>query len=494
MGFNSSAVIASVLGSLLVVGIVLVVTNSNDVNAPAEAQQTELMWGDNSAPLGLVDGWNTSVGTAAEREAAARHFHVTIADDDSLWKHNVFTPFAGKTLKMVGIDILKRNAFNTLIEYKVKQGNVAWTVEPGPHGVWGPMVEHIDGKYTGTSRNAGYASPSEWIENDYKVFLGHKIENDWGLVNATSWDKTTVVIDYQSYQKGHFIMTWQLPQESEVEPTTALAAAEASATYQKEDKALRALYAATGGPHNWRTECDGCAQYPYTKGNKWGGTNNHCEWFGVECVDPYPPFTLNSVVERLMLGQTNLSGTLPESIGDFESLTQLDVSGGWPEHPENKISGTVPASIGALKKVNNLRLNNQAFSGAIPASIGDMAFSGMANGLTLENNEFTGPLPASLCELFGTSAFDGLNYFDVSNNHLTGTVPKACFIDGPSSGPQSSGPAFMMMLENDFTGPVPACRGQSCPGPCGLHAPVSCTDCRQVGDGGGCCEAGKTCP
>merc|ERR1712166_245284 len=111
---GSSAVIASVLGSLLVVGIVLVVTNSNDVNAPAEAQQTELMWGDNSAPLGLVDGWNTSVGTAAEREAAARHFHVTIADDDSLWKHNVFTPFAGKTLKMVGIDILKRNAFNTL--------------------------------------------------------------------------------------------------------------------------------------------------------------------------------------------------------------------------------------------------------------------------------------------------------------------------------------------------------------------------------------------
>merc|ERR1712166_886391 len=40
---GSSAVIASVLGSLLVVGIVLVVTNSNDVNAPAEAQQTELM-------------------------------------------------------------------------------------------------------------------------------------------------------------------------------------------------------------------------------------------------------------------------------------------------------------------------------------------------------------------------------------------------------------------------------------------------------------------
>ena len=61
-----------------------------------------------------------------------------------------------------------------------------------------------------------------------------------------------------------------------------------SAAYQKEDKALRDLYVATGGPQNWRTECDGCKEYPYTKGEKWGGTNNHCEWFGVECVHPWP--------------------------------------------------------------------------------------------------------------------------------------------------------------------------------------------------------------
>merc|ERR1712166_532686 len=47
---GSSAVIASVLGSLLVVGIVLVVTNSNDVNAPAEALQTELT----TVRLGIV--------------------------------------------------------------------------------------------------------------------------------------------------------------------------------------------------------------------------------------------------------------------------------------------------------------------------------------------------------------------------------------------------------------------------------------------------------
>ena len=48
-----------------------------------------------------------------------------------------------------------------------------------------------------------------------------------------------------------------------------------------------------------------------------------------------------------------------------------------------------------------------------------------------------------------------------------------------------------MMLENNFTGQVPACRGESCPGPCGLYAPVSCQDCQQPPLG--CCDAGKTC-
>jgi len=233
------------------------------------------------------------------------------------------------------------------------------------------------------------------------------------------------------------------------------AGAVAAATYQKEDKALRDLYAATGGPKNWQTRCNGCSMYPETKGMAWTGTNNHCEWKGVECAHPDPPFFLNATVERLMLGEMNLSGTIPESIGDFKLLTQLDLGGGTSEHPWNKMSGTVPASIGKLTLVNNLVLEYQAFTGAIPASIGDMSFSGMGNSLRLSGNEFSGPLPASLCKLSGSGPFDGLNYFDVSRNHLSGTVPAACF-SGQSE-------AFFYMFLNNFTGPVPACRGYNCP-------------------------------
>merc|ERR1712195_202751 len=372
MGFNSSAVIAGVLGSLLVVGIVLVVTNSNDVNAPAEAQQTELM-------------------TELMAESPPDFSRCKFVNDREAWDCPNPNPKHCKD----GISRITRKCCDP-------------NFDPPP--------------------------PS----------------TDWCMTpNGTT----------------------------------------ASAVYQREHKALQDFYAATGGPHNADTKCNGCSWMPYTKGSRWLGTNNHCEWYGVDCVgmnyfglDPF-------AVQMLMLGQTNLSGTLPESIGDFHyTLNELDLSGGWPEHPENKISGTVPESIGKLTGVNALRLESQALSGTIPASIGDMAFSydganpDSGTGahsdppiLTLNNNQFTGPLPASLCA-------DNVNYFDVSDNHLTGTVPASCF---------TGTEAFLMMLENNFTGQVPACRGPSCPGPCGLYAPVSCQDCQQPPLG--CCDAGKTC-
>jgi len=363
MGFNSSAVIASVLGSLLLVGIVLVVTNSNDVNASVAAQQTELM--------------------AGETDFSGCKF----VNDREAWDCPDPNPKHCKD----GISRITRKCCDP-------------NFDPPPPS-------------------------TDWCETP----------------NGTT----------------------------------------ASAVYQREHKALQDLYAATGGPKTAGTECNGCSWMPYTKGSRWLGDNNHCEWEGVACAGPnnygLDPFA----VQMLMLGQSNLSGTLPESIGDFHySLNQLDLSGGWSEHPEIPISGTLPASIGKLTGVNNLRLNNQAFSGTIPASIGDMAFSGDgANpdsgtgehsdppGLTLNNNQFTGGLPASLCD-------DNVNYFDVSDNHLSGTVPASCF---------TGTEFFLMMLENNFTGPVPACRGPSCPGPCGLYAPVSCQDCKE------CCEPGKTC-
>jgi len=158
----------------------------------------------------IVNGWNVSVGTERQRNSAAEFFGVKVSNDNSLWTRNIMTPFRGKTLRMTGIVIEKRNAFNTLIEHEVKNGNVTWTVEKGPQGVCGAWVEHINGGYTGVAHMAGWVSRNEWIENDNKNIFGHKIANDWGVVTATSATSTTVVMKYWSYQKAKFTMTWTL--------------------------------------------------------------------------------------------------------------------------------------------------------------------------------------------------------------------------------------------------------------------------------------------
>lgn len=162
---------------------------------------------------GIVNGWNTSVGTASQRSAAAEKFNTTVTDDDGLWSNNVMTAFIGKTMHMTDINITQRNAFNTIIEKSVKTGTVLWTVEAGPPGVFAIMEEHINGKYTGVAYTAGWASRNTWIEYDNKEVFGFKIKYDWGIATALSATDTTLVLEYWSYLKGKFIMTWKLKEE-----------------------------------------------------------------------------------------------------------------------------------------------------------------------------------------------------------------------------------------------------------------------------------------
>jgi len=159
---------------------------------------------------GLVQGWNTSVGSVRERNDAADYFGVTIVDDESLWFSNIMSPFIGKTLHMTDITIIEGNLFNNLIQKAVNTGTVLWTVNPGPSGVVGPFTENINGDYTGMANTAGFVSATRWLENDNKRLFGLSVANDWGMMDVTSASETTVVMSYWSYRKGKFIMTWNL--------------------------------------------------------------------------------------------------------------------------------------------------------------------------------------------------------------------------------------------------------------------------------------------
>ena len=87
--------------------------------------------------------------------------------------------------------------------------------------------------------------------------------------------------------------------------------------------ALMALYDSTNGSGwtnaaNWRT------------GGTFSPIGIECTWFGVTCNG-------TPSVTKIELPDNNLTGTIPPELGDFSTLTMLDLS-------ENSIGGEIPSA------------------------------------------------------------------------------------------------------------------------------------------------------
>lgn len=90
-----------------------------------------------------------------------------------------------------------------------------------------------------------------------------------------------------------------------------------------EREALIALYQATDGSH-------------WTKHEKWlGPAGTECDWEGVTCI---PNSDGSMVVEALDLGDNNLVGIVPESVGRLIHLEWLFVYG-------NRLTGMLPDAL-----------------------------------------------------------------------------------------------------------------------------------------------------
>ncbi|KAK4430428.1 putative inactive receptor kinase [Sesamum alatum] len=161
-----------------------------------------------------------------------------------------------------------------------------------------------------------------------------------------------------------------------------------------------------------------------------------CSWTGVTCSPG------SSSVVELRLPGMGLSGQLPpNTISNLTSLQTLSLR-------YNALSGPLPADLfSSLTSLRNLYLQHNFFSGQIPDSLFSLAslvrlnlahnnFSGPLspsfNNLTrlgtlyLQDNHFSGPIPESL-------NLPSLVQFNVSNNNLTGQIPK-----GLSGNPKGS--------------------------------------------------------
>lgn len=106
----------------------------------------------------------------------------------------------------------------------------------------------------------------------------------------------------------------------------------------RERAALLQLFESTNG-EQWRHR-DG-----------WGGSpGTECDWYGVICDYVWP----GVAVRALFLGENNLAGTLPDSLGNLTELRELLLYG-------NRLSGPLPE--GVLERFDDGRLRFLGYAG-----------------------------------------------------------------------------------------------------------------------------------
>lgn len=208
------------------------------------------------------------------------------------------------------------------------------------------------------------------------------------------------------------------------------------------------LYVSTNG-YNWEN-----FGVPWNFANNSDPCVNH--WEGITCDSS------NSNITILNLSGYGLLGTLPESIGNLTSLTQL-LLGAANDTYFNFISGSIPETISNLIDLKVLFLDNNFFSGTIPNSFTNLI--SLEQLILSYNHNLTGVIPKNIgnlinlkvleieyCSLFGgipqSIALLPLTTLALNNNSLTGPIPEDLFLN--------SNLQVLQLNDNQLNGSLPS--------------------------------------
>lgn len=175
----------------------------------------------------------------------------------------------------------------------------------------------------------------------------------------------------------------------------------------------------------------------------WLDGQNECVWYGLRCLGVGVNDTNVSADQHFELAvielpANNLAGPMPIEIYEFEQLRVLTMDG------NRQITGQIPSEIGNLKFLEVLDLDENLFTGTLPAELFELTnmfaidlnnnqlvgtLSGMIgnlrelNVLQLENNMMGGELPAA-----GLFLLDKIVALTVNNNGFTGNMEEICAV------------------------------------------------------------------
>lgn len=135
--------------------------------------------------------------------------------------------------------------------------------------------------------------------------------------------------------------------------------------------------------------------------------------FGGELPESFG--NLSTKLTGLLVSDNQLSGRIPNWIGNFVNLIDIDMRG-------NQFTGIIPIEVGKLRSIRILDLSHNHLSGNIPTFLGNLS---LLTKLHLDDNNFYGEIPSTLglCQT--------LQALNLSQNKLSGIIPPQVF-DLPS--------------------------------------------------------------
>ncbi|PWA72226.1 Leucine-rich repeat-containing protein [Artemisia annua] len=161
----------------------------------------------------------------------------------------------------------------------------------------------------------------------------------------------------------------------------------------------------------------------------WDKTLDGCKWYNVDCD------VNTSRLIALTIFQANISGQIPNAVGDLPFLEKLI-----PRKLTN-LTGTIPSAITKLPRLTMLRLSWTNLTGPVPSFLNqlknlnflDLAFNHLTGSIPpelayltnlgaihLDRNMLTGVILDSFCSFKGS-----IPDLYLSHNQLTGTIPKS---------------------------------------------------------------------
>jgi Leucine-rich repeat (LRR) protein len=172
--------------------------------------------------------------------------------------------------------------------------------------------------------------------------------------------------------------------------------------------------------------------YENTDGENW---NSHIDyegfsdnWLSTEPISQWEGVIISSGrVIALYLGENNLSGTLPASVGDLTALQMLNLS-------FNKLTGLIPIEVWNLTNLTELDLSRNTFSGNIPSAIENLTALEI---LYLNSNTFEGEIPSQINQL------SNLTKLKLTDNQFSGSLPNISAL---------SALTYVSISENELSG------------------------------------------